>query len=115
MAYAFRLREALLRASNQVHKKAHPYISAEAFQEWKEQKRKNSDFFKSHELIDEEGNTASLEDMVLSSISNPAIRRHELMTRMQGVEYVAQHNGDVGVFIRSLARQSTIARLMVVG
>ncbi|MTC63162.1 replication endonuclease [Providencia alcalifaciens] len=91
-------REALLRASNQVHKKAHPYISAEAFQEWKEQKRKNSDFFKSHELIDEEGNTASLEDMVLSSISNPAIRRHELMTRMQGVEYVAQHNGDVGVF-----------------
>ncbi|MEY0876732.1 replication endonuclease [Providencia manganoxydans] len=91
-------REALLRASNQVHKKAHPYISAEAFQEWKEQKRKNSDFFKSHELIDEDGNTASLEDMVLSSISNPAIRRHELMTRMQGVEYVAQHNGDVGVF-----------------
>lgn len=91
-------REALLRASNQVHKKAHPYISAEAFQEWKEQKRKNSDFFKSHELIDEDGNTASLEDMVLSSISNPTIRRHELMTRMQGVEYVAQHNGDVGVF-----------------
>lgn len=91
-------REALLRACNQVHKKAHPYLSADAFHEWKEQKRKNSDFFKSHELVDENGERASLEDMIMSSISNPVIRRHELMTRMQGVEYVAEHNGDIGVF-----------------
>ncbi len=91
-------REALLRASNQVHKKAHPYISHDALSEWVEQRRKNSEFFKSHELEDDEGNKISLEAMVLASVSNPVLRRHELMTRMQGVELIAESRGDIGVF-----------------
>lgn len=91
-------REDLFRASNQVHKKAHPYISRDGMKEFTEQRQRNSEFFRNHELEDEDGKRASLEAMVLGSVSNPALRRNELMTRMQGVEFVAQERGDVGVF-----------------
>lgn len=91
-------RENQLRAIGNVHKRATPYISRDALADWLEQRRKNREFFKSHELADEEGNRVSLESMVDASISNPAIRRHELMARMKGIEFVAQSRGDVGVF-----------------
>lgn len=92
-------RENQLRAIGAVHKKAHAYVSASSLMEWQEQRRKNRDFFKSHELVDEDGNVSSLEDMINKSTSNPAIRRHELMARMAGVELVAQQRGDVGIFL----------------
>lgn len=91
-------RENQLRAIGNVHKRAMPYISRDALADWLEQRRKNREFFKSHELADDEGNRASLEAMVDASISNPAIRRNELMARMKGIEFVAQSRGDVGVF-----------------
>lgn len=91
-------RENQLRAIGNVHKRATPYISRDALADWLEQRRKNREFFKSHELADDEGNRASLEGMVDASISNPAIRRNELMARMKGIEFVAQSRGDVGVF-----------------
>ncbi|MER2471352.1 replication endonuclease [Photorhabdus laumondii] len=91
-------RESQLRAANQVNKKAHPYLSYEAVSDWQEQRRRNVEFFKAHDLVDEAGNVVSLESMVYASISNPVLRRHELMTRMQGIEFVAQERGDVGVF-----------------
>ncbi|CNK40706.1 replication endonuclease [Yersinia pseudotuberculosis] len=91
-------RESQLRAAGLIHKRAAPYVSKEALADWIEQKRRNREFFKRHELIDDEGNTVSLEAMVDASISNPTIRRHELMARMQGIELVAQSRGDVGVF-----------------
>jgi hypothetical protein len=92
-------RENQLRAAGAVHKKAHAYVSASSLAEWQEQRRKNREFFKNHELVDEDGNISSLEDMINKSTSNPAIRRHELMARMAGVELVAQQRGDVGVFL----------------
>ncbi|ENA1773674.1 replication endonuclease [Yersinia ruckeri] len=91
-------RESQLRAAGFIHKRAAPYISKEALADWTEQKRRNREFFKKHELIDDEGHTVSLEAMVDASISNPTIRRHELMARMKGIELVAQSRGDVGVF-----------------
>ncbi|MDN0093897.1 replication endonuclease [Yersinia rohdei] len=91
-------RESQLRAAGLIHKRAAPYISKEALADWIEQKRRNREFFKRHELTDGEGNTVSLEAMVDASISNPTIRRHELMARMKGIELVAQLRDDVGVF-----------------
>lgn len=91
-------RESQLRAAGLIHKRAAPYISKEALADWIEQKRRNREFFKRHELVDNEGNTVSLEAMVDASISNPTIRRHELMARMKGIELVAQSRGDDGVF-----------------
>ncbi|WP_409255714.1 replication endonuclease [Lelliottia nimipressuralis] len=92
-------RENQLRAIGAVHRKAHAYVSASSLIEWQEQRRKSREFFKSHELVDEDGNVSSLEDMINKSTSNPAIRRHELMARMAGVELVAQSRGDVGIFL----------------
>ncbi|WP_047368750.1 replication endonuclease, partial [Enterobacter bugandensis] len=92
-------RENQLRAVGAVHRKAHAYVSASSLVEWQEQRRKNREFYKSHELVDEDGNVSSLEDMINKSTSNPAIRRHELMARMAGVELVAQQRGDVGIFL----------------
>ncbi|HDL7837465.1 TPA: replication endonuclease [Yersinia enterocolitica] len=91
-------RESQLRAAGLIHKRAAPYISKEALADWMEQKRRNREFFKRHELVDGEGNTVSLEAMVDASISNPTIRRHELMARMKGIELVAQSRDDVGMF-----------------
>ncbi|MGP2470701.1 replication endonuclease [Yersinia sp. 2540 StPb PI] len=91
-------RESQLRAAGLIHKRAAPYVSKEALADWIEQKRRNREFFKRHELVDNEGNTVSLEAMVDASISNPTIRRHELMARMKGIELVAQSREDVGVF-----------------
>lgn len=91
-------RENQLRAIGSIHKRATPYISRDALADWLEQRRKNREFFKSHELDDGEGNRMSLEAMVDASISNPSIRRHELMARMKGIEFIAQSRGDVGVF-----------------
>jgi len=91
-------RENQLRAIGSIHKRATPYISRDALADWLDQRRKNREFFKSHELDDGEGNRISLESMVDASISNPSIRRHELMARMKGIEYVAQSRSDVGVF-----------------
>ncbi|MGV8925726.1 MAG: replication endonuclease [Ewingella sp.] len=91
-------RENQLRAIGSIHKRATPYISRDALSDWLEQRRKNREFFKSHELEDDEGNRVSLESMVEASVSNPGNRRRELMTRMKGLEFVAQSRGDVGVF-----------------
>ncbi|EPS8491406.1 replication endonuclease [Yersinia enterocolitica] len=57
-------RESQLRAAGLIHKRAAPYISKEALADWIEQKCRNREFFKRHELIDDEGNTVSLEAMV---------------------------------------------------
>ncbi|SLM62862.1 Phage replication protein [Dickeya aquatica] len=92
-------RENQFRAIGVIHKKRMPYVSLDALNQWQEQRRKNRAFFQTHELVDEDGNIASLENMVYGSISNPAIRRHELMTRMAGVEMVAIARGDEGVFL----------------
>lgn len=91
-------REALLRAANRVHAKAHPYLSHEAFLDWREQRRRNRGFLQSHELEDEDGHTAPLFEQVLKSTANPVLRRHELMARMEGVELVSLRRGDTGMF-----------------
>ncbi|WNN32983.1 replication endonuclease [Pantoea agglomerans] len=92
-------RECQLRAIGQIHKRRNPYVSQDALSAWQEQRRKNRQFIANHELEDDEGNVASLEAMALASVSNPAIRRHELMARMMGVEQVAMSRGDVGLFL----------------
>lgn len=91
-------REHMAIAVGQVQKAVSPYVSRSTLGEWKEQKRRNWEFFKNHELEDEDGNRCSLADMVLASNANPAKRRTELMVRMRGFEDLADHMGCVGEF-----------------
>ncbi|EKN4799382.1 replication endonuclease [Yersinia enterocolitica] len=108
-------REQQLRAVSTVHRFASPYISSDALQHWLHQRRKNLAFLQTHELVDDEGNVYSLEAMAMASISNPVLRRHELMARVSGVEAVANEWGDCGVFVTITTPSKYHANYQVTG
>ncbi len=61
-------------------------------------RRKSLEFFRSHELINEDGDTLDMEDVVNASNSNPAHRRNEMMACVKGLELIAEMRGDCAVF-----------------
>ena len=91
-------REEQLRAVCLVNKKASPYVSYEAVIHKREQRRKSLEFFKSHELVNEDGDTLDMEDVVNASNSNPAHRRNEMMACVKGLELIAEMRSDCAVF-----------------
>lgn len=91
-------REHLAIAVGQVQKSASAYVSRKTLGEWVEQKKRNAEFFKKFDLINEQGDRIALADMVHSSVANPAIRRCELMVRMRGFEDIANEEGLAGEF-----------------
>ncbi|HFK5610438.1 TPA: replication endonuclease [Enterobacter hormaechei subsp. steigerwaltii] len=91
-------REEQLRAVCLVNKKASPYVSYEAVIHKREQRRKSLEFFQSHELVNADGDTLDMEDVVNASSSNPAHRRNEMMACVKGLELLAEMRGDCAVF-----------------
>ncbi|MDV0602872.1 replication endonuclease [Raoultella ornithinolytica] len=91
-------REHLAIAVGQVQKAASAYVSQSTLGEWIEQKKRNAEFFKKFDLINEQGDRVALADMVHGSVANPAIRRCELMVRMRGFEDIANDEGLAGEF-----------------
>lgn len=91
-------REEQLRAVCLVNKKASPYVSYEAVIHKREQRRKSLEFFRSHELVNESGDTLDMEEVVNASSSNPAHRRNEMMACVKGLELIAEMRGDCAVF-----------------
>lgn len=91
-------REEQLRAVCLVNKKASPYVSFEAVIHKREQRRKSLEFFRSHELVNNDGDTLDMEDVVNASNSNPAHRRNEMMACVKGLELIAEMRGDCAVF-----------------
>lgn len=91
-------REEQLRAACLVSRKASPYVSHEALLHHREQRRKALEFFRSHELVNEDGDTLDMEDVVNASNSNPAHRRNEMMACVKGMEQIAEMRGDCAVF-----------------
>jgi len=78
-------REEQLRAVCLVNKKASPYVSYEAVIHKREQRRKSLEFFRSHELVNEDGDTLDMEDVVNASNSNPAPRRNEMLACVKDI------------------------------
>ncbi|WP_456297292.1 replication endonuclease [Vibrio sp. AK197] len=94
------MREHLAIAMGQVSSKASPYASWDCVREHQDQQKRNWDYIKQRELFDEEtGEQADLAEMVLKSVSNPAIRRHELMVRCRGCEDIGNELGLQGLFL----------------
>ncbi|HCC5976361.1 TPA: replication endonuclease [Citrobacter koseri] len=91
-------REEQLRAVCLVNKKASPYVSYEAVIHKREQRRKSLEFFRSHELVNSEGDTLEMEEVVNASSSNPAHRRNEMMACVKGLELIAEMRGECAVF-----------------
>ncbi|WP_456309403.1 replication endonuclease [Serratia proteamaculans] len=91
-------REEQLRAVCLVSKRASPYLSQEALVHKREQRRKAMEFFRSHELVSEDGDTLDMEDVVNASASNPAHRRNEMMACVKGMELIAEMRKDCAMF-----------------
>lgn len=91
-------REEQLRAVCLVNKKASPYVSYEAVIHKREQRRKSLEFLQSHELVNADGDTLDMEDVVNASNSNPAHRRNEMMACVKGLELIAEMRSDCAVF-----------------
>ncbi|ENO4204312.1 TPA: replication endonuclease [Enterobacter hormaechei subsp. steigerwaltii] len=91
-------REEQLRAVCLVNKKASPYVSYESVIHKREQRRKSLEFFRSHELVNADGDTLDMEEVVNASSSNPAHRRNEMMACVKGLELIAEMRGECAVF-----------------
>ncbi|CAI1630574.1 replication endonuclease [Serratia entomophila] len=95
-----RWREALLIAVGNVNRGASSYASKQAIRDVKARRQSNFDYLNSRELENvETGERFSLIDKVMASVSNPEIRRMELMAMIAGVEQAAATRGDKGMFI----------------
>ena len=82
-----------------VSKQCQIYISDASFANCRERKRRNDVFLRSLEAINEQGDCIELKDIANSTISNPRIRRSELMARLHGFEVYADKHGYVADFI----------------
>ncbi|EMP4585790.1 replication endonuclease [Enterobacter hormaechei] len=99
-AQRMRWHESLLIASGEVNKDRSPYASKSAIRDVHSRRIANLEYLKSCELENKvTGERIDLISKVMGSISNPEIRRMELMNTIAGIERYAASEGDVGMFI----------------
>lgn len=99
-AQRMRWRESLMIAAGEVNKDRSPYASKSAIRDVHARRLANLEYLKSCELENKvTGERIDLISKVMASISNPEIRRMELMNTIAGIERYAASVGDVGMFI----------------
>lgn len=97
--YVARQAEAAAITLGLVHKRAGQiYVSDRAMRRRAEQLRANEEALKARTIENGDGERVSLWDCMQRSVSNRAIRRGELMTRIRGAEEIATESGLVGTF-----------------
>jgi len=90
--------EQVLRKLNLVNKQRSCYASEFALQNRITQLQNSFDYLSSNSLVNDDGQELSLLDIYNKSVSNPRIRKAELMTRIRGFEEVATEMGHAGEF-----------------
>lgn len=90
--------EEFARASGIVHTRKQIYCSDHNVAARVAQKKRNRALLSELEATNELGDTYTLEELAGLSVSNPAIRRSELMVRIAGFEEYAERLGYVGEF-----------------
>ncbi len=81
-----------------VHKRKDKYVSDETLKRRKKQDRRNRAMLERCIATNELGQEYSVQELADLSVSNPKIRRAELMVRIAGFDAVALSRGDAGVF-----------------
>lgn len=86
--------------TGQVRKGVSPYASHHARREHLARKTAQYHWAESRKVVNEElGQECDLLEAMMASVSNPMVRRCELMVRMRGFEELAKEQGHVGLFV----------------
>lgn len=91
--------EFVARDLRQVNAKLSPYCSHISHVKRRQQKQANREYLESRTAINELDQEFTLAELSALSVSNPSIRRMELITRCKGFEAIAQAESHDGVFI----------------
>lgn len=76
-----------------------PYVTDENVQRRRSQRGRNQALLEACLAVNEAGDEYTLAELAELGVSNPALRRSELMTRIAGMEWVANAEGWVGYFL----------------
>lgn len=98
-----------------VHRRADLYCTDETIGRRRQQKTRNRRVLESMQAVNEMGDGFTLQELADVSVSNPVIRRGELMTRIAGFEQVADRLGHAGEFITLTCPSRMHARLFESG
>lgn len=91
------------RAAGMVSPHVSPYASYSACEWLKVRQERQREWLELMAIENETGDLVSMTDVHASSVSNPANRRNELMTRIVGCQEYADSNNHVAVFITMTA------------
>ncbi|MCA6061681.1 replication endonuclease [Thalassolituus sp. ST750PaO-4] len=91
--------ESVSRDLKLVHDHATPYCSTISLREYKTQKLANRQYLESQLATNERGQEYTLAELSDLGVSNPAIRRLELITRCKGYEVLAKEMGHEALFV----------------
>lgn len=90
--------ERLARDAGRVHRRAGIYVSDETLHRRRRRRQDTSELLACMEAVNELGDSFTLAELAARSVSNPQIRRSELMARISGFETVALELGHVAEF-----------------
>ncbi|WP_051201902.1 replication endonuclease [Ferrimonas senticii] len=91
-----------------------PYASKEAVRQFRSRRRAQNDWINGQELVSEDDEVISLRDAVNASVSNPELRRIDLMVRARGLQELAEEDGMVG-FMATFTLPSKYHRMRAQG
>lgn len=91
--------EFVARELRQVNAKSSPYCSVISLAKRRQQKRANREYLENQTAVNELNQEFTLAELAALSVSNPSIRRFELITRCKGFEAIATAEGHEGIFI----------------
>lgn len=91
--------EAVAIQLNIVHKKGDKYVSKESLERRQQMAQRAQGMLENVIATNEDGDSWSLAELAALSVSNPSIRRGELMVRVRGLEELAAENKHVAEFV----------------